>query len=433
LYISRIILKNIRGFEKLDFSLSRGSGEFAGWTVFAGGNGSGKTTLLKAIALALAGRDDARTLEPSLSGWIREPHHEGEIELEIVPVEGDDKFKSGGRITGDPFPACLRIENGSREPQLLAPVPRAMAGRRTYRTPDRSIWSYEAGGWFSCGYGPFRRVFGASSDAMRKMVAPTSERYVTMFEEAASLAEVDSWLKTLSHKKLENRAAESRQLEIVREILGDGLLPDGAVVDRVDSDGLWLKDQKGVQLAWRGMSEGYRAALALLADIVRHLIKTFGCEGLVERNTEGKLQVLRSGVVLIDEIDLHLHPEWQRQIGFWLTSRFPKIQFLVSTHSPIICQAADENGIFILPGLGSDEVPRAVTQDEYWAIIVSRPDTILRTAVFGLTDTRSPRAVKMRSRHAELSAKKRAGAKLTQKEREELGQARMFADTGEEA
>jgi len=157
-YISRVILENIRGFERLDFNLSRGDGTYAGWTVFAGGNGSGKTTLLKAIAIALAGRDDARTLEPSLSGWVREPHHTGEIELEIVPVKQDDGFKQSGKTTDEAFPARLQIKNGSRDPQLLDAVPKSKEGQKNYKSPERSIWSREAGGWFSCGYGPFRRI-----------------------------------------------------------------------------------------------------------------------------------------------------------------------------------------------------------------------------------------------------------------------------------
>jgi DNA repair exonuclease SbcCD ATPase subunit len=52
-YISKISLKNIRGFKSLEFDLDRGNGEFAGWTVFTGSNGSGKSTLLKAVAYAL--------------------------------------------------------------------------------------------------------------------------------------------------------------------------------------------------------------------------------------------------------------------------------------------------------------------------------------------------------------------------------------------
>jgi hypothetical protein len=104
------------------------------------------------------------------------------------------------------------------------------------------------------------------------MVSPTTERFVTMFQEAASLAEVDQWLRNLKHKELENKSAERRQLALLLEILDDELMPNQIRVDRVDSDGLWLKDRNEVRLTWGEMSDGYRLALALLADIVRHLI-----------------------------------------------------------------------------------------------------------------------------------------------------------------
>jgi hypothetical protein len=288
--------------------------------------------------------------------------------------------------------------------------------RRTYQTPDRTIWSVEARGWFSCGYGPFRRVFGASPEATRQMVAPTTERFVTMFQEAASLAEVDQWMRLLKHKELENKAAEREQLALVLELLRDDLMPNQIAVDRVDSDGLWLKDRNGVQLAWGEMSDGYRAAAALLADIVRHLIGTYGLEGLTEKLPGGKTVIKRSGVVLIDEVDAHLHPEWQREIGFWLKEHFPHIQFLVTTHSPIICQAADPNGLFVLPGPGQDTRPSPLSEEDYRKVIASRPDTILLTPAFGLQNTRSPRAVEARARLAKLEAKKRSGGTITAEE-----------------
>jgi len=264
------------------------------------------------------------------------------------------------------------------------------------------------------------------------MVAPTTERFVTMFQEAASLAEVDQWLRNLKHKELENRAAEREQLALLLEILRDDLLPNQITVDRVDSDGLWLRDRNGVQLAWGEMSDGYRAALALLADIIRHLISVYGVVGLTDRGPNGKLFIKRSGVVLIDEVDAHLHPEWQREIGFWLKQHFPKMQFLVTTHSPIICQAADPNGLFVLPEPGSDVAPRALTQGEYEKVIASRPDTILLTPAFGLQNTRSPRAVAGRAEWAQLQAKKRAGARLTPIEEAKVAQLQLFATVEEE-
>ena len=387
MYISRVILKNIRGFADLQFDLTRADGTCAGWTVFTGDNGSGKSTLLKAIAIGLTGRDTARSLQPSFHGWIRDgADDEAAIQLEIVRVAEDDATAESGRNPASRFPSRLALQNGSKEPVLQATIPPGKP--RNYATPERTIWSPDATGWFSCGYGPFRRVFGASPEATRQMVAPTTERFVTMFQEAASLAEVDQWLRNLKHKELENRAAEREQLALLLEILRDDLLPNQITVDRVDSDGLWLKDRNGVQLAWSEMSDGYRAALALIADIIRHLVSVYGVEGLADRGTDGRIFIRRSGVVLIDEVDAHLHPEWQREIGFWLKRHFPNIQFLVTTHSPIICQAADPNGLFVLPEPGSGVAPRALTTEEYEKVIASRPDTILLTPAFGLHASR---------------------------------------------
>ena len=237
---------------------------------------------------------------------------------------------------------------------------------------------------------------------------------------------MDQWLRSLKYKQLEQKQPEAQLLDLILELLRDDLMPNQITIDRVDSDGLWLRDRNGMQLAWTEMSDGYRAALALLADILRHLVKAYGFDGLAERDVEGKLRVVRGGVVMIDEIDAHLHPEWQQKIGFWLTHHFPNIQFLVTTHSPIICQAADPNGLFVLPEPGSAESPRALNADEYRRIIASRPDTILLTPAFGLQNTRSPRAVEARKQYARLASKRNAGAALSVEESQALQQLKLF-------
>ncbi|MEW6038610.1 MAG: AAA family ATPase [Pseudomonadota bacterium] len=431
MYISKVTIKNIRGFESLEFDLSRGNDKYAGWTVFTGDNGSGKSTLLKAIAVALTGKDTARALQPSFHRWIRDgASDEACIQLEIVRCIEDDSITEPGSKPSAQFPAKIVLHGIGKDTVLQSAIPQKKP--KNYSTPERTVWSVDAKGWFSCGYGPFRRVFGASPEAARQMVAPATERFITMFQEAASLAEVDQWLRNLKHKDFEGRAAEREQLNLLLEILRDDLLPNQITIDRVDSDGLWLKDRNGVQLAWPEMSDGYRAALALLADIVRHLINAYGIEGLTERDDDNRVFIKRSGVVLIDEVDAHLHPEWQREIGFWLKRHFPNIQFLVTTHSPIICQAADENGLFVLPEPGSDAKPRALTEEEYNKVISSRPDTILLTPAFGLQNTRSPRAVEGRAEFAKLQAKRRGGGKLTNGEEARLKQVELFADTQEE-
>lgn len=433
MYISKIHIRNIRGFDELQFDLRRPDGTYAGWTVFTGDNGSGKSTLLKAIAVCLTGKDTARALQPSFHRWVRHDDlsRDSFVQLEIVPCGGDDFWSDSGKTSKGNFPARIMLVNGGKETILSSDIPPGKSSN--YKIPDRTIWSPSAAGWFSCGYGPFRRVFGASPEAMQQMVSPSTARFATMFQEAASLAEADRWLRDLNYKTLENKQAEKEQLILLLDLLKDDLMPNQITVDRVDSDGLWLKDRNGIQLAWGEMSDGYRAALALLTDIVRHLINAYGIANLVDQDPEtGRKFIKRSGVVLIDEIDAHLHPEWQREIGFWLKKHFPNIQFLVTTHSPIICQAADPNGLFVLPEPGSGDRPHPLSPEEYDKVIASRPDTILLSPAFGLQNTRSPRAVEGRAAFARLAAKRRAGAKLTRDEEKKEKQLRLFAETGEE-
>ncbi|MFG6442990.1 AAA family ATPase [Roseateles sp. LKC17W] len=418
MYIDKIKLHNLKGFERLDFDLARPDGTYAGWTVFTGDNGAGKSTLLKAVALGLVGREVARSLQPNLQRWVREGQAEGCITLTLQPQQGIDEYLKKGGTSYKKFDAALSLK-------ALGDHVVLEDGQKT-SPAARGPWSGQASGWFSCGYGPFRRVFGASSDATELMVAPITERYVTMFQEAASLLAVDRWLRDLSHKKLEKREAETRLLSLIIDVLQDDLMPNQITVDAVDSGGLWLRDRNGLRLAWPDMSDGYRSALALLVDILRHLVKTYGFDGLTEHDAQGRLTVARSGVVMIDEIDAHLHPEWQQKIGFWLKRHFPNIQFLVTTHSPIICQAADPNGLFVLPEPGSSDAARALTKAEYQQIIAARPDEILRTPAFGLQNTRSPKAVAARAQYSALKAKQNAGASLTREEQAEFSQLKLF-------
>ena len=96
MYLRRIVLENIRGFSHLDFLLQRPDDSYAGWTVILGDNASGKTALLKSIAIALVGPDTTRTLQPSVTGWIRSGTRVGTIATQLV-AGPDDRFAQGRR------------------------------------------------------------------------------------------------------------------------------------------------------------------------------------------------------------------------------------------------------------------------------------------------------------------------------------------------
>jgi len=427
-YLSKIRIKNIRGFKSLEFNLERPDGSFAGWTVFTGSNGSGKSSLMRAIATCIIGRDTIRALEMSFQGWIREPAtpDSSSISLDIVSVRGDESRM--GQPTKKPFTATLELRQNGPEPALIDSSPKKNKKKAVAET---TIWNSNSKGWFACGYGPFRRVFGASADAQRTMTAPRTNAWVTLFKEEASLLEADKWLRDVDYQALEGREDKQQERDLVLRILRDEFLPQAIQIDRISSSGLLLKDKNGVGLSWTAMSDGYRAALALLVDILRHMIQTYGVEHFLEE-VDGHVAVTHSGVVLIDEIDAHLHPEWQREIGFWLKRHFPNVQFLVTTHSPIIVQAADPNGLFVLPEPGSDDIPRRLSEDEYRKIVASTPDTALLSDAFGLQNTRSPLAVDRRARYSRLRVKQRSGATLSPHERSELKQLELFVSADPE-
>lgn len=407
MYIDTIRLENIRGFRALEFSFDRGQGQYAGWTVLTGDNGSGKSTVLKAIALVLAENIRA-ALQPSFRGWVRTGTGNGRIELRVI-ANGSTASRQHIDI----------VEHPTRVGGVLMPDATGV------------LESHQIDG-FSCGYGPFRRISRAAPEMADMMTAPVVERFVTLFQETASLVEVDRWLRNLNYKRLEKKPEAEATLAAVLELLNDDFLPNQITVERVDSDGLWLKDREGNALSWADMSDGYRAALALLADILRHMVNAYGSENLTGRDDEGRLFLKPAGVVLIDEIDAHLHPEWQREIGFWLKRHFPNIQFIVTSHSPLICQAADPNGLFVLPEPGSDEPARALTAEEYQEVIASKSDTILRSPAFGLRNTRSDPVVAKRARYSLLQSRRRQLGQLTAEEQQELAELMPYINPDEE-
>ncbi len=95
------------------------------------------------------------------------------------------------------------------------------------------------------------------------------------------------------------------------------------------------------------------------------------------------------GVVLVDEIDTHLHPTWQRQIGLWFCQYFPKLQFIVTTHSPLVCQAAEYGTVWRLPAPGSDLTGGRVEGIEFQRLVYGNILEALDTDLFGVDVTRS--------------------------------------------
>lgn len=423
MYIHRVILKDVKGFRDLDLRFDRksatGENIYSGWNVLTGDNASGKSTVLKSIAVALVGPDTARALQPSFNGWIRAGATEGTIAVQIAGGE-EDKFTTG-RPPLEPFFAEITLETRGGE---VFPVP----GNEYVKKKKSAIngpWAIGLGAWFAAAYGPFRRLYGTSTDAMKLMSSPgRPPRFATLFKEDATLGEGQTWLKELQFKSLELRDREKKLLQDVLDLLDADFLRHGLRVKRVDSEGLWLVNDDGIVLPLSDMSDGYRSSLALLIDMLRHLSEVFPDQPLIAHD-QGKAYVPHKGVVLIDEVDAHLHPEWQRQIGFWLKSHFPNIQFIVTSHSAFVCQAADDLGVYALSERGSDETAIRLDMEEWKRIVAGTVDQILKSSAFRLSHTRSPRAVNSRKEWSSLRAKQMR-SELSSEESHRMKQLELF-------
>jgi hypothetical protein len=175
----------------------------------------------------------------------------------------------------------------------------------------------------------------------------------------------------------------------------------------VDSDGLWVR-RGSREFALRELSDGYQTVTALVLDLVRHLHTHYG--GLhAERDEGGGISFPLAGVVLIDEIDAHLHVSWQQRIGEWLKRHFPLVQFIVTTHSPYICQAADPGGLIRLPGPDEEAPPRVVDEELYHRVVYGSGDDAVLTELFGLDSPYSARAEELRRELGELEDRVLAG------------------------
>jgi len=153
-------------------------------------------------------------------------------------------------------------------------------------------------------------------------------------------------------------------------------------------------------------------------DIIHSFGEVYGMDSLFIKNNCGKWTISQPGVILIDEIEAHLHPSWQRTICLWFKERFPNIQFFVTTHSPLVVQAADPGGIYVLPMPGETfRHARRLDDHEFLKIVLGRAEKVLLGEAFNLHNTRGQWAMKQIEKWRELSAKQHAGIALNSEEK----------------
>jgi hypothetical protein len=337
-------------------------------TVLVGNNGAGKTTILRACALA--------TLSPVLQQSGLVPHH-----LVRRPI--------GRGTLKKPYEAIVKAvallhkqdvgrAASSRPEDLLARLqPRGKSNYdflETSRVPSSridDIFDERSPSFFVVGYGATRRVEAGEEDAGSRSKRRTVryQRVAGLFEDHVALRPMERWLPQVRR----NRGRFKEVVDLLNDLLPDDMRFDGRFID-----GEFYFERGRTYVPFTALSDGYRAFVGWVSDLLGHMSDC--CSG------RGKLREL-TGLVLVDEVDLHLHPEWQRHVVPNLSRLFPKLQFVFSTHSPIVAGTLTSQNLRVMESAsdGSTNVKQYTER-----VHGLGADQVLMSAYFDMKTTRSP-------------------------------------------
>ena len=323
--LERVEIENYRAIEKLDLPLD------PALTVFHGANGHGKTSVLGAIA---AGLGSIPMLLPEISGvGFLKTDQRGQRPLRVMlrtrdGVEWDrrrfgQRKKTSRRTLKEKMEAIVAADREEGEPLDLPIVAFYDTDRAVFDVPHpRRNLKTE--------FPRYAALEGALSPR------PNFREFFKWFyapenEELREKKERRDWDYQLSELKAVRKAIER---------MAPGV-SDPRIKLRPLRFAVSVESEAGKpeELALDQLSGGYRIVLALAADLARRM---------AQGNPHLADPLESEAVVLIDEVDLHLHPGWQQRVLVDLRRTFPNTQFIVSTHSPQVLTTVDSKHVIHL-------------------------------------------------------------------------------------
>ncbi len=368
MYISKIRLEHVRCFRDETIEL----GDSHPSLLIAGNNATGKSSILRSIAMGLCDEASAGGLLRELPGdFIRAGEKKATIEIEFKEEDGEKWFI----LTELKLYKKLNLERVEQR-YYKNKVDKGKLGENWQKFPWEKL--------FIAGYGAGLRTDG-TADYDQYF---SGDAVYTLFKYSQTLQNPE-----LGWRRLES-AAKSDELrkkinEDIPGILHDVLDLDADSTVQLKPNGIFIvrdqqrkkdlesEDKKGVELG--SVGDGYRAITTLILDLLswQLLMQNKDCED--ENNWKPLSLKEIKGIVIIDEIEKHLHPLLQRQIIEHLHSKFEKIQFIISTHSPLCVSGTADIGEYDCPrykifcsynkddatsGLDEYEIPRGLRYDQ---------------------------------------------------------------------
>lgn len=362
--IESVRLHQIGPYDELTFQPGQG------WNVLLGPNGHGKTTILRAIALGLLG-DDPRA-QPAAASLLRVGAAQGAVEL---------------RVGGRDFRIDLYREGT------------AVHVRTDKRSPLQAL------GVTMLGFPALRGASGAPATPFfgEPNAKPDAGDLLPLVQGGADprIATVRQWIaQTRLRAELERArnpdaarrfdAALDRFFGMMTELLPGLTLRLGRIEPTTGQ--VWVVTDAG-EVPLDALSQGTTAVLGWIGTLLLRLLET---------HPESEQPEREHAIVLADEIDAHMHPEWQQALVGLVRERLPNLQVIATSHSPLVVGSLGDGKVFRVPRLS--EATRVTLAPIEEPFTHYRADQILTSPAFGLDHTVSAASVALLDEYARLHA-----------------------------
>lgn len=365
--LTRLRLSNIRSFGDLDLSFTDSVGRPRMTNVVIGRNGTGKSTLLRCIVLGLADQAQANALRAE------------DLARNLVGPRGDSAT------------ICVELAgtDGSNPKAYEKKIQRGPSG-------EAFVTGTETADVFVCGYGAGRSTATAGDTGQSSII----ETAFSLFNYEHSLNTVE-----LSLRRLADYLGDDRYGSVIRTVKQTLLLSDEDEIRPERGGGVTVSGPSvGTTIALESWADGYRLGLALILDIYASAMRANSV------SEEGAVR----GILLIDEVEQHLHPTLQATLVPEISKLFEHMQLIATTHSPLATMGVDRREVVALRRDGGS-VDEAEWLPDFTGFSV---DEILEHDALFATEPYGPEARRTLARWRELASKEPTNR--TQQQVEEL-------------